>query len=109
MASKTVTTANASHHQRPPSHFKPGKTINKHERHYVIHNYHDYANEPDDPSKTPIRRRKGGVNTPFPIVLHRTIAQIAKDGYGEIFGWQPHGRCFVIFKPKDFCNTVLPK
>ena len=92
-----------------PSHFKPGKTVNKHERHFVVHNYHDYANEPDDPAKTPIRRRKGGVTTPFPIVLHRTIAQIEAAGFGHVFGWQPHGRCFVIFKPKEFVDDVMPK
>ena len=92
-----------------PSHFKPGKTVNKHERHYVVHDYHDYANEPHDPAKDPIRRRKGGVTTPFPIVLHRLIAQIAADGHADVFGWQPHGRCFVIFQPKEFVRTIMPK
>ena len=95
--------------QQAPSHFKPGKTINKHERHFVVHDYHDYANEPDDPAKCPIRRRKGGVTTPFPVVLHRLLAQIEADGYAEIFGWQPHGRCFVIFQPKEFVATIMPK
>ena len=51
----------------PPSHFKPGKTQHDHERHYVIHRYTDYANEPNDPAMEPIRRRKGGVMIPFPI------------------------------------------
>ena len=92
-----------------PSHFRPGQTINKHERHFVIHNYHDYANEPDDPSKTPIRRRKGGVTTPFPVVLHRLLAQIERDGHADVLGWQPHGRCFVIFQPKEFVRTIMPR
>jgi hypothetical protein len=80
-----------------------------HERHYVVHDYHDFANEPDDPAKTPIRRRKGGVNTPFPIILHRVIAQVEEDGYGHIFGWQPHGRAFLIHKAKEFNEFILPK
>ena len=78
-------------------------------KHSVVHNYHDYAQESDDPSKTPIRRRKGGVNTPFPIVLHRAMAQIERDGYGHIMGWQPHGRCFLIHKPKEFLEIILPR
>ena len=95
--------------QAPPSHFKPGRTSKQHERHYVVHEYHDYANEPDDPAKTPIRRRKGGVNIPFPIVLHRVIARVEEDGYGHIFGWQPHGRAFLIHKAKEFNEFILPK
>ena len=77
-------------------------------RHYVIHDYHDYAQEPDDPSKTPIRRRKGGVTTPFPIVLHRVIAAVQADGLSHIFGWQPHGRAFLIHKPRQFVELILP-
>jgi hypothetical protein len=83
--------------------------VNKNLRHYVIHNYHDYANEPNDPSKIPVRRRKGGVTTPFPIVLHRTLVQIEADGHDDVIGWQPHGRCFVIHQPKEFATYILPK
>lgn len=84
-------------------------TSKHHKRHYVIHNYHDYANDPDDPAKAPIRRRKGGVTVPFPIVLHRVIAQVEEDGLGHIFGWQSHGRCFLIHKPKEFVESIMPQ
>lgn len=77
-------------------------------RHYVVHDYHDYANEPDDPAKAPIRRRKGGVNIPFPIVLHRVIAAVQADGLSHVFGWQPHGRAFLIHKPRQFVEIILP-
>ena len=93
-----TTTSTTHHHQHK-----------RHARHYVIHDYHDFAAEPDDPSKTPIRRRKGGVNIPFPIVLHRVIAAVEADGLGHIFGWQPHGRAFLIHKPKEFTDIILPK
>eukprot|EP00977_Amphora_coffeiformis_P024421 scaffold15759_cov174-Amphora_coffeaeformis.AAC.3 len=84
-------------------------TSKLHPRHYVKHDYHDHADEPNDPSKTPIRRRKGGVEIPFPVVLHRLVARVQSDGFGHIFGWQPHGRCFVIHKPEDFTDQILPK
>ena len=84
-------------------------TQKHHPRHYVVHDYHDYANEPDDPAKTPVRRRKGGVMIPFPIVLHRTLAQIEADGYGHVVGWQPHGRAFLIRQPQQFLDDILPR
>ena len=80
-----------------------------HPRHYVKHHYVDYATEVDDPAKTPIRRRKGGVQIPFPVVLHRLLAAVEADGFGHVFGWQVHGRCFVIHKPKEFTQDILPK
>ena len=98
-SSKTNNRNRSTTHHRP-KHY---------ERHYVIHDYHDFANDPDDPAKAPIRRRKGGVNIPFPIVLHRVIASVEADGLAHIFGWQPHGRAFLIHKPKQFVELILPK
>jgi HSF-type DNA-binding len=74
--------------------------------------YHDYgsvvANESvtdamvyNDP-KTKMERN-------FPLKLHFVLAELAQDGYADIASWAPHGRCFVVHKPKDFEVRVLMK
>merc|ERR1712150_10742 len=32
-----------------------------------------------------------------------------KNGFTEIVSWQPHGRCFLVHKTKEFVDIVLPK
>ena len=87
---------------------KPGKTAKMNDRHFVQHNYHDHA---CDTAETPDagERRKGGVSIPFPVKLHSVLDQVEADGLGHIISWQPHGRCFVIHKPKEFVDHVMPK
>ena len=72
----------------------------------VFHDYHDHSNDIDDGSPDPIAR--GGVTTPFPIKLHQMLDDIERDGYGDVVAWQPHGRCFVVHKPKAFVNHIMP-
>lgn len=40
--------------------------------------------------------------------LHTVLDQVGADGLGDIFGWQPHGRCFCIHKTKEFVDYVMP-
>lgn len=72
----------------------------------VFHDYHDHSNAVYDGSPEPIAR--GGVTTPFPIKLHQMLDDIERDGYGDVVSWQPHGRCFVVHKPKTFVNHIMP-
>jgi len=91
---------------------KPGKTAKNQERHFVIHNYHDHANDEDVDDMYSIdsgERRRGGVGTPFPVKLHSVLDQVEKDGLAHIVSWSPHGRCFVIHNPKEFVDHVMPK
>jgi hypothetical protein len=74
--------------------------------HIVMHNYHDHSDDIDDGSPEPVAR--GGVTTPFPIKLHDMLDQIERDGYGDVISWQPHGRCFVVHKPKEFVDHIMP-
>lgn len=78
----------------------------------VVQCYHDYgpmmANEAatdeavyNDP-KTKLERN-------FPLKLHFVLAELARDGYADIASWAPHGRCFIVHKPKDFEARVLSK
>lgn len=87
---------------------KPGKTAKNHDRHFVIHSYHDHAKDQDNSaSALPGKRRRGGVSVSFPMKLHQMLEQIEKDGLAHIISWQPHGRCFVVHKPKQFVDEVL--
>jgi hypothetical protein len=91
---------------------KPGKTAKNNERHFVVHNYHDHALDADDfeqESEDPNQRRRGGVSVAFPVKLHAVLDQVEADGLAHVISWQGHGRCFVIHKPKEFVDHVMPK
>jgi hypothetical protein len=88
---------------------KPGKTAKQNDRHFVIHNYHDHANEnKDEEDSHDSSERRGGVSISFPEKLHRILDQVEAEGLSHLICWQPHGRCFVIHKPKEFADHVMP-
>ena len=41
--------------------------------------------------------------------FQRVLEQVDADGYDHIVSWQRHGRCFVIHKPKEFVEYVMPR
>jgi len=109
---------------------KPGKTAKMNDRHFVVHNYHDHAYDRDDGEQDYQdcesvaqheeqhemeetggggRRRRGGVSVAFPVKLHTVLEQVEVDGLSHVISWQPHGRCFVVHKPKEFVDHVMPK
>jgi hypothetical protein len=90
---------------------KPGKTAKLNDRHFVVHNYHDHADdEPEnDYQEAPQPRRRGGVSMSFPMKLHAILDQVEADGLAHVISWQPHGRCFVIREAKEFTDHVMPK
>ena len=88
---------------------KPGKTAKMNDRHFVHHDYHDHSLDQVETEANNGERRKGGVSIPFPVKLHSVLDQVEADGLGHIISWQPHGRCFVIHKPKEFVEHVMPK
>lgn len=83
----------------------------------VQHNYSDHACDPvcgdaadpdvfssfsdTDSKKTAVPR--------FPQLLYQMLTAVDADGLSHIVSWQPHGRCFVVHKPKDFVEKVMPK
>ena len=80
----------------------------------VQHVYHDHIFDPDLPlpssdasseGRKPRKGPRGGVTTPFPLKLHNLLES---DQWSDIISWQPHGRCFVLHKPKDFLDEVMP-
>lgn len=74
----------------------------------VQHHYKDHSN--DDIAKYQMQEHpaRGGVTTPFPLRLHEMLENIQRDAFDHIVSWQPHGRCFVVHKPKDFVE-LLPR
>jgi len=50
---------------------------------------------------------KGGVTTPFPWKLHIMLDAMDNTGDKSIVCWQPHGRAFMVHKPKDFVQEVM--
>ena len=89
-------------------------------KHYVEHNYHDHKHDPiefvlpnialiDDDGYPRRAGHRGGVSTPFPEKLHELLETASEQGLDEIIGWQPHGRCFVVHKPKEFVEAVMTK
>lgn len=82
------------------------------ERHHVKHNYHDYATfmtVSSERDSSMASKASGGVNNPFPTVLHKLLSETEKLGFDNIISWQPHGRSFLIHRPKDFIKDVVPK
>jgi hypothetical protein len=75
----------------------------------VLHNYRDRAHSPAPPHFNPHKvynEEEGSYPTPFPIKLHRMLERVTADGVDHIVSWQPHGRCFVIHKPKEFAPLL---
>ena len=75
----------------------------------VQHDYHDHAADPTVDPNSVKHKAKGGVITPFPVKLHSMLDRIEADGLAHVVSWQPHGRCFVVHKTKEFVNHVMPK
>lgn len=54
---------------------------------------------------------KGGTTKgePFPTKLHRMLSELEKEGKDDIAAFSPHGRAFVVHKPKQFAQEIMPK
>lgn len=77
----------------------------------IPHVYHDYASVLDTTGY--VRKKTGGVTQPFPEKLHELLeAETAPDfcdNINAIVGWLPHGRAFLVRKPREFTRDIMPK
>jgi hypothetical protein len=73
----------------------------------VPHVYHDYSHTPDMPGY--IRKKTGGVTQPFPEKLHEMLDTETAVEAQSIVSWLPHGRAFIVRKPKVFTKEIMPK
>jgi len=55
------------------------------------------------------RAHRGGVAVPFPEKLHYMLSRVDGEGVSHIVSWQPHGRCFIVHKPQQFVELVMPR
>ncbi len=70
----------------------------------VPHIYRDFTNVPDTSGY--VRKKTGGVTQPFPEKLHEMLDQVDEP---NMVGWLPHGRAFIVRKPKEFTAQIMPK
>lgn len=78
-----------------------------------LYDYKDYAftdlSELPVPKELKKAKRKGprgGVQVPFPEKLHNLLEEHSHE---EVISWAPHGRCFVVHRPNEFVNKVMPQ
>jgi hypothetical protein len=79
---------------------------------FNTHEYQDYSYERedgDDEANEPKRRGpRGGVAHPFPEKLHLMLESIEEEGLDHVVSWLPHGRSFMVHKPKEFVAEIMP-
>jgi hypothetical protein len=51
---------------------------------------------------------KGGVTTPFPWKLHALLDDRDRLDTHSVVTWQPHGRSFMVHKPQEFVEKIMP-
>jgi len=83
---------------------KPPKSSDKPRPKPVKHVYHDYASAPT-PNNMP-RKKTGGVSQPFPDKLMSMLDRETAN-HPDVITWCPHGRAFVVKKPKVFTAEVM--
>lgn len=71
-----------------------------------IQKYQEAKNVSIGTSKKARKGPRGGVATPFPIKLYQLLES---NEHSAIISWQPHGRCFIMHKPKEFLEQVMPR
>jgi len=103
----TISEDSSSAEQVESEHVQQHQSQALHHHITVQHHYHDHANDnaADYQEEHPVR---GGVTTPFPLKLHEMLDAAAAEGMDHIVSWQPHGRCFLVHKPKEFV-AMLPR
>lgn len=126
MTSKSSASTRSTSSRRSRTSRRPSSSQHLHHhhvKHYVEHDYHDHKHDPVeapmatlaltaaavDEGATRRSGHKGGVSTPFPEKLHELLETVDQQGDSDICGWQPHGRCFIVHKPKEFVSKVMPQ
>jgi hypothetical protein len=72
----------------------------------VPHTYSDYGQIPDDPGY--VRKKTGGVSQPFPEKLYEML-ESERRLHGDVVEWLPHGRAFIVRRPKEFADRIMPR
>ena len=89
---------------------KPSAAVKNKKKQCIQHNYHDHSYDQDTTSYiSRSEKSKGGVTTAFPSKLYKMLDHVhnIEPELAKIVSWQPHGRCFLVHKPKAFAENVL--
>jgi hypothetical protein len=87
-------------------------------RTFVEHSYHDHCHDHleniprESLSEMQVKRQRGprgGVTVAFPEKLHEMLSRMDEEDTSNVVSWQPHGRCFLIHKKKDFVSQVMSR
>lgn len=107
--------------RKSPGEEVSNKTAKEFDRHYVKHDYHDFVNVNENDIATQVTTKvnkngkqarsgpRGGVVSPFPGKLHEMLENAEAENHDHIVSWRPHGRAFIIHKPKEFERVIMPK
>lgn len=88
----------------PTSANTPSSAFKANRKRGVPHIYRDYFSVPDTIGY--VRKKTGGVTQPFPEKLHELLDNEPEP---TIVSWLPHGRAFLVRKPKEFTQDVMPR
>mmetsp|Transcript_1942 Transcript_1942/g.2177 ORF Transcript_1942/g.2177 Transcript_1942/m.2177 type:complete len:455 (+) Transcript_1942:275-1639(+) len=93
---------------------KAGLTAKGDQRQFVQHSYTDRSNDILDnltASDENIIRlyREDSVGGPFPIKLQIVLKVTEQLGQQHIISWLPHGRSFMIHRPREFEEEIMGK
>jgi len=78
----------------------------------VTHNYHDYSQTSVaeylrlHPKKKLVRELKN--HPPFTSCLHALLDYARATEQENVVAWPPHGRAFIVYKPEEFAEKILP-
>lgn len=86
----------------------------------VDHSYIDHLYDGEAPSNDVVsdstdgkngkrHAPRGGVTVAFPERLHEMLSQMDEEGLDDVVSWQPHGRCFIVRKKREFIEEVMPR
>lgn len=92
----------------------PALTAKGDHRQYVKHSYCDRANEivetlTESDENTLRLYRKDSVGGTFPIKLQIVLKVVEKLNQEHIISWLPHGRSFMIHRPREFEDEIMCK
>lgn len=93
-----------------PLHNRFGRAFVSHE---YEDNYREAINHRNDESSTHGTPKKicfrGGTAMHFPERLFEMLRQVEELAISHIVSWQPHGRSFLVHRPREFVSQVMPK
>jgi hypothetical protein len=103
-AASPTTLSVGSPSSRTSSHGNSSPTSKTVRKRGVPHIYRDFTAVPDMAGY--VRKKTGGVTQPFPEKLHEMLDNVNEP---NVVGWLPHGRAFIVRKPKEFTSRIMPK